>query len=319
MTHILLTGAGFTRNWGGWLAKELEGDLLARLANDRELRKLVQESANYEEALEIARSSGFSGRSLGPEAIKRLEQAIAESFWAMNTALGHKGNMRLSDYVRPDIHKFLSGFDAIFTLNQDLLLELHYEISQASQDTQSRCQGTYFPGIEPQVMPKLSAGEVINLRRQVGTIGPSIPNLQPIYKLHGSIDWSDDTGALFVVGGGKEQYIDSKPLLKAYFTEFRRRLSEPNARLMVIGYGFADGHVNKLITDVSQATQALSIYYVHPEGRDAVHQGKQHKVIIGYSPPSIAQVPCIGESRRPLTSTFGDDDLEYEKLMRFFA
>jgi hypothetical protein len=51
MPHILLTGAGFTRNWGGWLAKELEGDLLARLANDRELRKLVQESANYEKHL----------------------------------------------------------------------------------------------------------------------------------------------------------------------------------------------------------------------------------------------------------------------------
>jgi hypothetical protein len=62
----LLTGAGFTCNWGGWLAKELEGDLLARLANDRELRKLVQESANYEEALEIARSPGFSGRGFAP-------------------------------------------------------------------------------------------------------------------------------------------------------------------------------------------------------------------------------------------------------------
>lgn len=40
-SHILLTGAGFTRNWGGWLAKELEGDLLARLAQDRELRDLL--------------------------------------------------------------------------------------------------------------------------------------------------------------------------------------------------------------------------------------------------------------------------------------
>ena len=316
MTHILLTGAGFTRNWGGWLAKELEGDLLARLANDRELRKLIQESANYEEALEIARSPGFSGHNLGPGAVKRLEQAIAESFWAMNTALGHKENMRLSDYVRPDIHKFLSGFDAIFTLNQDLLLELHYDPSQA---TQSRWQGIYFPGIEPLMMPKLSAGEVIDLRRRVGIIGPGIPNLQPIYKLHGSIDWSDGTGALFVVGGGKEQYIDSKPLLKAYFTEFRRRLSAPDARLMIIGYGFADDHVNKLITDVSQATQTLSIYYVHPDGRDAVHQGKQHKALIGYSPPPIAHVPCIGESRRPLTSTFGADYLEYDKLLRFFG
>jgi hypothetical protein len=228
----------------------------------------------------------------------------------MNTALGHKDNMRLSDYIRPDIYKFLSGFDAIFTLNQDLLLELHYD---PSQDTQSRWQGTYFPGIEPQMMPKLGAREIIDLRRQVGTIGPRIPNLQPIFKLHGSIDWSDGTGALFVVGGGKAQYIDSKPLLKAYFTEFRNRLSVPNARLMIIGYGVADDHVNKLITDVSEATQTLSIYYVHPEGRDAVHQGKQHKALIGYSHPQIAHVPCIGESRRPLTSTFGEDDLEYER------
>ena len=31
MTHLLLTGAGSTRNWGGWLAGEIEGDLLNRL------------------------------------------------------------------------------------------------------------------------------------------------------------------------------------------------------------------------------------------------------------------------------------------------
>ncbi len=29
--HLLLLGAGFTRNWGGWLARELEGDILQRL------------------------------------------------------------------------------------------------------------------------------------------------------------------------------------------------------------------------------------------------------------------------------------------------
>jgi hypothetical protein len=26
MTHLLLAGAGFTHNWKGWLAKEMEGD-----------------------------------------------------------------------------------------------------------------------------------------------------------------------------------------------------------------------------------------------------------------------------------------------------
>jgi hypothetical protein len=42
MTPILLTGAGFTRNWGGWLAKEIEGDLLGRLLEDPNLRQRVQ-------------------------------------------------------------------------------------------------------------------------------------------------------------------------------------------------------------------------------------------------------------------------------------
>lgn len=315
-THILLTGAGFSRNWGGWLAKELEGDLLARLANDDELRKLVQTSTNYEEALEIARGVGFGRPSLGPEATKRLEEAIKESFWEVNTALGRLQSMDLSGEESHSIQGFLGRFEAIFTLNQDLLLEFHYNPRSRGPE---HWQGTYFPGIQPQIMPTLTAGEVINLRRTVGEIGPPVPALQPIYKLHGSVEWLDGTGSLFVVGGGKEPYILSKPLLKAYFDEFRRRLLVPKARLMVIGYGFADEHVNKLISDASQANPTLSIYYVHPEGRDAVHQGKQRKMMIGYSPPPIAHVPCIGESRRPLTTTFAKDNLEYEKLMRFFT
>jgi hypothetical protein len=82
---------------------------------------------------------------------------------------------------------------------------------------------------------------------------------------------------------------------------------------MVIRYGFADEHVNGLISDASQSNPALSIYYVHPEGRDAVHQGKHLKMIMGYQPPPIAYVPCIGESRRPLTTTFATDSLEYRE------
>jgi hypothetical protein len=315
-THILLTGAGFSRNWGGWLAKELEGDLLARLASDSELRKLVQTSTNYEEALEFARGVGFSRPGAGTEAIKRLEKAIEDSFWAMNMALAMRPNLELSAEGSPSIQGFLGRFDAIFSLNQDLLLDFHYSPKGRSPP---RWEGTYFPGIVPQIMPILTSGELVSLRRTVGEIGCSMAALQPIYKLHGSVDWLDGTGSLFVVGGGKESYILSKPLLRAYFDEFQRRLLMPQTRLMVIGYGFADEHVNKLISDASQANGTLFIYYVHPEGRDAVHRGKQHQVMMGYSPPDIARVPCIGESRRPLSSTFTTDLLEYDKLVRFFA
>jgi len=314
MTHVLLTGAGFTRNWGGWLAKELEGDLLARLAPHEQLRRLVQNSENYEEALGKARSPGYSGVGVSPAQLKALEDAIKESFWAMNMALGQRASMYLSGESKRSILEALPKFDAIFTLNQDLLLEFHYNAGHQP----SRWIGSYYPGIEPEVATPLDAGEVVRIERKVGAIKTADSQRQPIYKLHGSIEWVDGSGSLFVMGGSKEVYIQSKPLLRRYAEVFAEYLRRPNARLMIIGYGFADDHINRLLVEASQANPSLGFFHVHPDGRDAVHRGARERVAI-YSPPSTATLPCIGESRRLLTTTFGGDTLEFDKLMRFFA
>ncbi|QOJ31425.1 MAG: SIR2 family protein [Gammaproteobacteria bacterium] len=313
MPHILLTGAGFTRNWGGWLAKELEGDLLARLAQHDPLRRLIQSSDNYEEALGKARSGGDGRVRVSPEEVRILEDGIKESFWAMNIALGQRVSMYLAGETEHSILSFLPKFDAIFTLNQDLLLELHYNAAHRP----GRWAGSYYPGIEPAVATPLNSREVIRLERRVGTVGQPDPSRQPIYKLHGSIEWTDGTDSLFVVGGGKEAYIQEKPLLTQYFKILKDYLHQPNTRLMIIGYGFADNHVNQLIESSSQANPSLSVYYVHPHGRDAIRRGVQNRAVIQPIPP-LADVPCIGESRRPLTTTFGGDTLEYDKVMRFF-
>jgi hypothetical protein len=315
MTYVLLTGAGFTRNWGGWLAKELEGDLLARLAPHEQLRRLVQNSENYEEALGKARTPGYSGIGVSPAQLKIFEDAIKESFWAMNMALGQRGSISLSGVHEASIPEYLSKFDAIFTLNQDLLLEFHYSAGSLQA---GRWIGSYYPGIEPEVATPLNAGEIVRVERRVGTIKQPDSQRQPIYKLHGSVEWTDGSDSLFVVGGGKEAYIQSKPLLKRYSEIFGEYLRQPNARLMIIGYGFADDHINQLLVEASQSNPSLGVFHVHPEGRDAVHRGARERVAI-YSAPSTANLPCIGESRRLLTTTFGGDTLEYEKLMRFFS
>jgi hypothetical protein len=315
MPHILLTGAGFSRNWGGWLAKELEGDLLARLAPHEQLRRLVQNSENYEEALGKARTPGFSGIGVSPAELKIFEDAIKESFWAMNLALGKRGSLSLSGVHELSIPEFLSKFDAIFTLNQDLLLEFHYN---AVGHLPGRWIGSYYPGIEPEVAVPLDAGEVVRVERRVGTIKAADGRRQPIYKLHGSVEWVDGSDSLFVVGGGKEAYIQSKPLLRRYSEILGEYLRQPNTRLMIIGYGFADEYINRLLVEASQANASLGVFHVHPEGRDAVHRGARERVAI-YATPSVANVPCIGESRRLLTTTFGGDALEHDKLMRFFV
>jgi len=233
----------------------------------------------------------------------------------MNIGLVQRGNMELSTEGGPSIHTFLAKFDAIFTLNEDLLLELYYE---PKRHDLGRWEGAYYPGIEPPTVPPIHSGEIVKLERRVTTIGPTPPNRQPIYKLHGSVNWTDGTGSLFVAGGSKDAYGRSKPLLSGYFQDLRSRLTRPNTRLMVIGYGFADEHVNRLILDAWQANQSLGMYYIHPEGRDAISRGIQQKALVQWTPP-LAEVPCIGESRRPLSTTFGRDGIEYEKLMRFFG
>ncbi len=233
----------------------------------------------------------------------------------MNIALGQRASMYLSGLTKPSIHEFLARFDAIFTLNQDLLLEFHYN---AASPLGGRWLGSYYPGITPELPTPLNGGEVVRMERSVGTIDRHDPQRQPVYKLHGSVEWTDGTGSLFVVGGGKEAYIQSKPLLRRYAEIFTEHLRRPEARLMIIGYGFADEYINRLLVEAAQSNTSLGVFHVHPEGRDAVHRGVRERVAI-YSPPSTASLPCIGESRRLLTTTFGGDTLEFDKLMRFFV
>jgi hypothetical protein len=309
-TYLLLTGAGFTHNWGGWLAKELEGDLLGRLATIPALQRLVQNAANFEEALDTARGS-FAG-----DQVRALEMAVKDSFQAMNAALAERFSMFLGG--KEHVVDFLARFDSIFTLNQDLLLEIHYNALREG----SRWKGTYYPGVIPSTLPAPTLpphkDEVLRRARRVGSIGAAEELQQPIYKLHGSVDWTDDSGDLFVVGGGKDTYIESKPLLVEYFRVFRERLLAPNTRLMVIGYGWNDVHVNRAIFDAAKSNHSLGLFHVNPSGREAI-LGPREAPIARYSTSTLAPLKCIGESRRALTTTFGGDNLEYEKLMRFFV
>jgi hypothetical protein len=57
MSHILLLGAGFSHNWGGWLAAEVFEYLLGcpEIAGDDGLRSVLwrqQETGGFEAALE---------------------------------------------------------------------------------------------------------------------------------------------------------------------------------------------------------------------------------------------------------------------------
>jgi hypothetical protein len=103
------------------------------------------------------------------------------------------------------------------------------------------------------------------------------------------------------MGGNKGQDIEQIPLLKWYRDEFRERASKANARIMVIGYGFADLHINEIIVNACQA--GVELFLVDPIGLDVLDRAAHE---------------CVGVSRRSLTTTLHNDSVERGKLMSFF-
>lgn len=90
MIHILLTGAGFTRNWGGWLAKEIEGDLLQRLRGNWEVHCRVCEDDGFEAALAGLEIEIREGKPGATDQYQALRIGILDSFQEMNLALANR-------------------------------------------------------------------------------------------------------------------------------------------------------------------------------------------------------------------------------------
>ena len=132
---------------------------------------------------------------------------------------------------------------------------------------------------------------------------------------------------VFVIGANKDADIQRSQTLRLYAEEFIRRISETPTRLMVIGYSFRDEHINNAILSAAKLKN-LSLFVVDPEGYD-VFKSDFPAHVTDYSPFSglqfinqrkeLIRIPCVGISTRPLSSTFRDDVLEWDKLFRFFV
>ncbi len=69
-------------------------------------------------------------------------------------------------------------------------------------------------------------------------------------KLHGSFNWKDSKdNKIMVIGTSKLEDIEKEPILKWYLKMFECILSMPERRLLIIGYGFRDKHINDVIVN----------------------------------------------------------------------
>jgi hypothetical protein len=330
MNYVLLLGAGFSRNWGGWLASEAFEYLLGCAQLDADLRTLLwshRTTDGFEGALaELQQEHSVKNDASSEQRMLNLQNAIEQMFGDMDKAF---------DGIDFEFHKdslvqgFLVRFDAIFTLNQDLLLERHY-LERARLSPHRRWSEWQIPGMK---QTPSAGGTVYHLRagidRITGKWAPDSPpfivgsDRQPYFKLHGSSNWTDATGTqLLVMGGNKVSIIDQFPVLQWYHQEFKEYLSRPDTRVMIIGYSFSDLHINQAIRDAA-ATRELRIFIIDPLGVGTISDNWQANPP-GANPPGLPllnqlEPHIIGASRRNLREIFRSDRAEHAKVMRFFA
>lgn len=314
MTHIALLGAGFSRNWGGWLAPEVLGELLSRASHDREIYSKLRRTRNFEDALaELQAEARIQATPESRARLESFERAVQETFADMNGVFAGFPGWSLSDDARDSIDAFLARFDAVFTLNQDLLLELHYRNELVGP---RRWAGVAFPGMAPPANwhNLLPAEKLIQSWRPAGDFGPA-NQCQPIFKLHGSTNWHDPEGnRLMVMGGAKSQAIDRHPVLRRYLEIFREYLGKSQTKLMAIGYSFSDSHINDLIVNAGEQ-QGLKLHLVNPAGLEVF---RRYPVNAIQGPNPLDEIPLVGVTVRSLREAFSGDKLSQQSLFRFF-
>jgi hypothetical protein len=199
--------------------------------------------------------------SHGEETIKIIRVAVEMAYKDLddtvkNWVFNHGNPTALNTYRLGELLSFISsrGSDKgwFFTLNQDLFMERKHNY---------RSPGAMFS--HPFIEGDNGKIGIITLPNEDGVekIKNTLNNASYI-KLHGSYGWiSSHGGNQMVIGKNKVNDIDQEPLLKWYFEIFQGLIKEGNKKLLIIGYGFADNHINDILLNGIQE-HGLSLYII---------------------------------------------------------
>jgi hypothetical protein len=169
--RIILTGAGFTKPWGGYLASELWSVIVSHpaLRAAPETDMVLHDQLNFEETLARVQAEPETFRKENGEAI--LWRAVLEAFAVMDSRIARWSiedqHTVLGDLIRDLAATAGSSTTFFFTLNQDLFVER----------TIPGCDGTLPPLVVPQGGGALTPGDpfggptkvvVLHHRRRVG-------------------------------------------------------------------------------------------------------------------------------------------------------
>jgi len=313
MPNILFTGAGFSHNWGGWLASEAFEYLLGTDDIHPRIRTLLW---NHKE-----KKTGFEGvyTELKGSATNPTDQEVFMRFNIMVAGMFHTMQIGFaSAQIDANVLKFLAQFDAIFTLNQDTLLELKY-LALGQNKIRELSDGVFL-GAQTPGLRKAQDVEYMPPSFYTPDEAPFKvkERFQPYFKLHGSSNWaaSSDGKLMLILGGNKEVEIPKHPLLAWYHSEFERRAA--GCQLVIIGYSFSDEYINRLLS--AAVRKGTRFFIIDPQGVDVIDKRQSAQIL----QPRTAFMESImgsidGASRRSLLSTLSTDRVERTKLHHFLT
>lgn len=308
---ILLTGAGFTNNFGGFLSSEMWSKIFnnPEVQSNKHLKELLSNNFNYEFIY-------YAVLEMGDKFIE--EKAIIKR--AMLNAYEDLDNVICNWYFNdsnPDslntyglgelLVQFVgSGLDKgyFFTLNQDLLMERFY----GHRSVGAPWFNDSFYSLSK---AKLTKENFVRLPDEKATeskkaILESAGNFIYI-KLHGSYGWLSSNGEdnQMVIGYDKLNDINKEPLLKWYLELFKEVIEEGNKKMVIIGYGFGDDHINSVILNGVEKNN-LKLYIVNPTSPEEFMKKlkkkeleKIWKSLAGYFPYTLKQMFPHSQGQHP--------------------
>lgn len=250
---ILLTGAGFTKNFGGFLADEMWSHIFNNplVQNSPLLRSELQDNFDFESVY----SNIIDNPNVQDDEKEKIKKAVFDAYTKLDDAT--KGWVFNDDSPYPvniyGIGKLTMLFNGtgndqgfFFTLNQDLFMERKFGY---------RCPGvSKFSEEFYYQLRDLSQNDFVSLPSENvnDLVNKGIKNHAGFayIKLHGSYGWKSANGSnQLVIGKNKVGSIGNEPLLKCYFNLFESVIRQGSKKLLIIGYGFQDQHINEVLLD----------------------------------------------------------------------
>lgn len=290
---ILITGAGFSKIAGGFLASEIANRIFNYSSVSQSIKnKILSHDCNYERVYDDL--TGVDS--------KCFEESLINIFRDMDKGIQNPSIDNMVGFAN-HCEKFYGLFsdkdkyNFILTLNQDTVLErcyLHYAnkrqgglpAGEYTQEITERNIRLNFPynsyrlemmvvtKSEKEHSPKNYAVQAQNsyefndFIQHIEYDSQNIPKISSLnyLKLHGSAHWRNSEGAVAITGVNKVDKISRFKELNASIEMFDKLIVIRDLKIVIVGYGFKDAHVNERI--LKAIDNGSRLYIINPMSFD---------------------------------------------------